>query len=113
MVPEHGGAGERHSRPGATVLLQTKLAAFARLLTTIIAPLTTQLGEVTQPSAIRFRRRVTVPDFLFNALTRSRTRARHGYPDGSQTTAITPIQAPFVTLAITRRYTRLGTTASA
>jgi len=24
MVPEHGGAGERHSRPGATVLLQTK-----------------------------------------------------------------------------------------
>jgi len=89
------------------------VAAFACLLTTIIAPLTTQLGEVTQPSAIRFRRRVTVPDFLFNALTGSRTRARHGYPDGSQTTAITPIQTPFVTLAITRRYTRLGTTASA
>lgn len=72
-----------------------------RLLATVIAPLTAQLGEVTQPSAIRFRWHVAVPDFLLRALT----RARRDASDGPQTA----IQTSHVTLAITRRYARLAT----
>lgn len=97
-----------------TLPRSTAVAAFTRLLATVIAPLTAQLGKVTQPLAIRFRRRVTIPDFLFNALTGSRARARRSCPVWSQTTAITAvIQTSYVTLTITRRYARLGTTASA
>lgn len=84
-----------------------------RLLASVVAPLTTQLGEVIQPSAIRFRWQVTVPDFLLDALTRSGTRARHGSSGSPQTAASTTIQASYVTLAITQRYARLCTTALA
>lgn len=90
----------------------TAVAAFAGLLATVIAPLTAQLGEVIQPSAVRFRRYVTVPNFLFDTLTGLRTRARRSCLAGSQTSVITAIQTSYVTLAITRRYARLRTTAS-
>lgn len=87
-------------------LARSAVAALARLLASVIAPLTTQLGEVIQPLAIRFRRHV-VPQFLFDALTRSRTRTTRGTPDGSYTNAINiAIRASYVTLAITRRYAR-------
>lgn len=87
----------------------TVVAALVHLLATVVAPLTAQLGKVIQPSTSRFRWNVTVPDFLLEALTRSRTRARRGSSGGSQTTASTAIQASYVTLAITRRYVRLTT----
>jgi len=82
-------------------------AALVCLLTTIVAPLTAKLSEVIQPSVIRFRWHVTIPNFLLDALTWSRTRARRDSSGGSQTATSTVIQASYVTLAITWRYARL------
>lgn len=93
-------------------LPRSTVAALARLLATVIAPLTAQLSEVTQPLAIRFGWYVAVPDFLFGALTRPRTRAGRGTSGGPQTTAITAIQASYGILAITGRHAHLVTTVS-
>lgn len=84
------------------ISLPRSFAAAARLLAAVIAPLTTQLDEITQPSAVRSWWRVAVPNLLFGALTRSRTRG--GTPGGPQTTAITAIQTSRVTSVIARRY---------
>lgn len=88
----------------SVVISLPRSAAPVRLLATVIAPSTAQLGEVTQPSAIRPGWRVTVPDFLLRALT----RARPGASGGPQTAADTATQASYVILAITRRYARLA-----